>query len=123
MDALARDGSQSRRASMKRPWEEEITLPGPGNAWHPAVLPPIDAVPYRSSSHQRVGDIEVHGKGWYDSTQRESVLKKPKYEGHDYNSTSSRNLETNGNISPPPRNPSRSTNHPHLCSGLIMECL
>lgn len=103
MDVL--EGSQSRRASVKRPWEEDTTLPEKGNAWHSALLPPIDAVPYRRGSLQG-GDIETNKNNQYGSAPKESAVKKAKFEGHEYNTFSRQNLEPNGKI-PPSRNPSK----------------
>jgi hypothetical protein len=105
MEVLERDESQSRRASIKRPWEEDTTLPEKGNAWHSALLPPIDAVPYRRGSIQR-GDAETNGNNRYGPLPKESAMKKPKFEGHDYNTFSPQNQEPNGKI-PPSRNPSK----------------
>ena len=104
MDVLDRVESQSRRASIKRPWEEDTTLPENGNAWHSALLPPIDAVPYRRGSIQR-GDIELNGNNRYSPATKESAMKRPKFEGHDYNTFPRQNLEPNGKT-PPSRNPS-----------------
>ena len=106
MDVLERIESQSRRASIKRPWEEETTLPGKGNAWHSALLPPLDTVPYRRPSIQRGGDVESNGSLRCPVATKESAMKRPKFEGHDYNTFPRLNTEPNGKT-PPSRNPSK----------------
>lgn len=82
MEVLEMEGSQLRRSSIKRPWEEAQTLPENGNAWHSALLHPIDAVPYRRGSIQRGGDDAAKTNG---TDSEESAMKKTKFEGHDYN--------------------------------------
>lgn len=101
MEVLERENSQSRRSSIKRPWEEDTTLPEKDNAWHSALLPPIDTVPYRKVSIQRGGD---EGAKWNGQDSREPVIKKAKFEGNEYNTFPRQNLMPNGKI-PPSRNP------------------
>lgn len=103
MEVHEREESQLRRSSIKRPWEEDTTLPEKGIAWHSALLPPIDAVPYRRGSIQRGGD---EGPKWNSPDPRESVMKKAKFEGHDYNTFPRQNLALNGKTTPS-RDPSK----------------
>lgn len=110
MEVHEREESQSRRSSIKRPWEEDTSLPEKGNAWHSALLPPIDAVPYRRGSIQHGED---EGPKWHGSDPKESVMKKAKFEGHDYNTFPRQNLASNGRTAPS-RNPSKLKNHSPL---------
>lgn len=102
MEAHEREESQSRQSGIKRPWEEDMTLPEKGNAWHSALLPPIDDVPYRRGSIQRGDD----GPKWNGPDPKESAMKKAKFEGHDYNTFPRQNPVSNGKI-PPSQNPSK----------------
>ncbi|KAG0646872.1 Pre-mRNA-splicing factor cwc22 [Hyphodiscus hymeniophilus] len=97
------DTSQFRRTSIKRPWEEDANSPERGSAWHSALLPPIDSVPYRRGSVHQGPDEGSKEPTWKGPDPEESVMKKAKFEGHDYNPFPRQNLAPNGKI-PPSRN-------------------
>jgi len=85
MDARGKEVPQSRRLSIKRPWEEDETLPG-GNAWHSTILSSIDAVPYRKPSTTRGAESEgISNTSRYGPEIKESVAKRARHEGSDYN--------------------------------------
>ncbi len=92
MDANERVESQSRRSSVKRPWEGDRASLQEVNAWHSSSLPPIDAVPHRRGSIQ----IGSHGGPIWD-LDPDSVLKKAKLERHEYNTFPRQNVAPNGN--------------------------
>lgn len=70
--------SQSRRLSLKRPWED-VTLPEEG---HGSLLTPIEAGAYRRTSLPHPGVFMNNRCGPGD---RESVAKKARFESLDYN--------------------------------------
>jgi hypothetical protein len=85
MDAREREKPQSRRPSIKRPWEEDTILPEAGNAWYGATLPPIDSLQYRrtSTSWQAKAGGNLHNI--YHPDSREVEAKRVRYEGeNDY---------------------------------------
>lgn len=85
MDAREREKSQSRRPSIKRPWEEDIVLPEAGNTWFGATLPPIDPLQCRRTptSKQAEAGGNFHNISHPDS--REDGAKRARYEGgNDY---------------------------------------
>jgi len=102
MDAREREESQIRQQSIKRPWDEDTTLPEAGNTWHRAILPPIDAPPHRRPSILR--GLEAGGilHSSYGHSSGESMSKRPRYEGLDYKSLSRENLSLNGELHQPP---------------------
>ncbi|KAE8451281.1 hypothetical protein EG329_004446 [Mollisiaceae sp. DMI_Dod_QoI] len=100
MDARERVESQSRRPSIKRPWDEDIASQENTNTWHSTglPLPPIDVVPYRRPSLSRAAEIEGNFHSRYGSESREAGAKRARYEEHDYNPLSRENLDLNGKI-------------------------
>lgn len=80
-----REVSQSRRTSIKRPWED-ISLPEEGITRYPASLPSIDPVPLRRPSIPLGFEHGVFSNSRYGPDTSESVVKKQKFEGYDYNS-------------------------------------
>lgn len=116
MEVVEREDSQSRRSSIKRPWEEDTGLPERGNGWHSALLPPIDDVPYRRGSLQRGGD---DGRKWNRPDPKESVLKWPRFEGHDYNTFPRQNPAPNGKTAPS-RNSSKLDNKSTIIHSSIL---
>jgi hypothetical protein len=74
-----------------------MTVPEKGSAWHSALLPPIDAVPYRNGSIHRGGDDGAKGNS---PTQKASATKKAKFEGHEYNTFPRQILISNGKTTP-----------------------
>ena len=82
MDARERERSQSRRPSIKRPWEEDAILPETGNAWLGTTLPPIDPVPYRRPSISRQPEPGGLLHNLYQPDNREFVAKRARYEGN-----------------------------------------
>lgn len=87
MDAREREKSQSRRPSIKRPWEEDAISPETGNAWLGTTLPPIDPVPYRRPSISRQAEPRGNLHNLYQPDNREFVAKRVRYEGNnDYTS-------------------------------------
>lgn len=100
MDARERVESQSRRPSIKRPWNEDIILPENAKSWHSAglPLPPIDVVPFRRPSLSRAAEIEGSFHSRYGAELRDGGAKRPRYEDRDYNSLSRENLDLNGKI-------------------------
>lgn len=97
MEVYEREDSQSRPSSIKRPWEEDTGLPERGNAWHSALLQPIDAVTHCRGPNEREGDEGQNGNG---PAPKESVMKKAKFEGHDYNTFPRHNLAPNVTTAP-----------------------
>ena len=89
MDAKDRERSQSRRPSIKRPWEEDSVLPERGYAWLGTSLPPIGPPPHRRPSvptlprHDDVGPDGGNLHSLYHPVNRESGPKRVRYEGSD----------------------------------------
>lgn len=102
MDAREGVESQSRRSSIKRPWDEDFAPPSSTSLWtgRGLSLPPIDVAPYRRPSLSRAAEIEGNLHTRYGSESREGggIAKRPRYEQHDYNSLSRENLDLNGKI-------------------------
>lgn len=97
MDARERNDSQSRRPSIKRPWEEDIVLPEQANVWSGTRLPPIDPSPYRRPSlPPRVTEPDDIWGHHYGVESRDGGAKRARYEGHDY-SMPRENLDLSGN--------------------------
>lgn len=107
MDARERVDSQSRRPSIKRPWDEDTTQSESAKSWHGAglPLPPIDLIPFRRPSLSRAAEIEGSFHSPYRAELRDGGVKRPRYEDRDYNSLSQENLDLNGKIlqTQPPR--------------------
>jgi hypothetical protein len=84
MDAREREKSQSRRPSIKRPWEEDAVLPDTIKAWFGATLPPIDPIQYHRTSIPR--QVEARGNlHLYQTDSRDVGAKRVRYEGdNDY---------------------------------------
>jgi len=85
MDARERERPQSRRPSIKRPWEEDPILPEMGNAWLGTTLPPIDPVPYRRPSISRQPEPGGNLHNLYQPNvldDRDFVAKRVRYEGN-----------------------------------------
>ncbi|KAL2074817.1 hypothetical protein VTL71DRAFT_8596 [Oculimacula yallundae] len=86
MDAREREDSQSRRPSIKRPWEEEYT-PVQANVWNGTRLPSIDPSSYRRPSLPlRITEPEDIWGTHNGSGSRGGGAKRVRYEGFDYNS-------------------------------------
>jgi hypothetical protein len=102
MDAREREESQTRRQSIKRPWDEDTAFPEAGNAWHRAILPPIDATPHRRPSIPR--GLEAGGMlhSSYGQSSGDSMSKRARYEGLGYKSLSREILSLNGQLHQPP---------------------
>lgn len=103
MDAREREESQSRRTSIKRPWDEDTILSEPPRPWLGPPLPPIDAPPYHRPSPARGGGGEHENslQDRYRPDQRGDIAaKRARYEGHeyDYNLLSRENLDLNGKL-------------------------
>lgn len=99
MDAREREDSQSRRPSIKRPWEEEYVLPEQVDVWNGTRLPPIDSSSYRRPSlPPRVTEPEDIWGNHYGSESRDGGAKRARYEKHDYNSFSREGLVLEGDI-------------------------
>ena len=97
MDAPGRELSQSRRLSIKRPWEEDEGLPEAGSGWHSALLPPIDAVPYQRPPIARGAESGVTSNiSRYGPEIKESVSKKVRHEGSEYNGLRRESLDLDG---------------------------
>lgn len=79
MDAREREKSQSRRPSLKRPWEEDDVSPGTRSGWFGATLPPIDPVQYRRTLVSRQADVEGSFQ-LYQPDQRDVEAKRVRYE-------------------------------------------
>jgi hypothetical protein len=93
MDAREREISQSHRPNIKRPWEEDTTVPEQRNVWPGARLPPLEAISLAGSSTLRTADSGDSGGDYrpHGLTARDLVSKKPRFEGEDYNTLSSPN--------------------------------
>ena len=102
MEVHERIQSQPCRSSIKRPWEEDTTPTERGNTWESASLPLIDAAPYRRISIEQEGYEGRKAPKGNGPDPNESVMKKAKFERHDYNAFSRRNLAPNGRIWSPP---------------------
>ncbi|KAG4440219.1 hypothetical protein IFR05_004298 [Cadophora sp. M221] len=99
MDAREREDSQSRRPSIKRPWEEEYRLPEQVDVWNGTRLPPIDSSSYRRPSlPPRVTEPEDIWGNHYGSESRDGGAKRARYERHDYNSFSREGLVLKGDV-------------------------
>ncbi|KAH7360592.1 hypothetical protein BKA65DRAFT_189029 [Rhexocercosporidium sp. MPI-PUGE-AT-0058] len=99
MDAREREASQSRRPSIKRPWEEDYALPQQVNVWSGTRLPPIDASSYRRPSlPPRVTEPEDIWGNHYGSESRDGGAKRARFEGNDYNSFSPEELALKGDV-------------------------
>jgi len=101
MDAREREKSQSRRASIKRPWEEVTVSSDPPRLWHGAPLPPIDAVPFNRAAVSREAEPEDSPQDRYQTNlMGGATAKRARYEGreHDYNLLSRENLDLNGKL-------------------------
>jgi hypothetical protein len=104
MDARERDDSQSRRTSIKRPWDEDsAALPEPANSRLSTVLPSLDAEPFRRLSAPRGREYLSISTSRYGAESRDADAERPKIEGHDYNSFARQNIDPNGK--PPPIRP------------------
>jgi hypothetical protein len=99
MDAQVREESQSRRSSIKRPWEDS-SLPEEGNAQLSTSLPPIDTVPYRRPSLLRGLEHGSFANSRHGPDFTESGNKRAKLEGYDYNPFSQQ-MPGNGQKPPP----------------------
>ena len=98
MDAQEREDSQSRRSSIKRPWDEDATLPEQSNGWNGTILPPIDGAPYRRPSIHLEAESGAGTHSRYGTVSRESAAKKARFEGNnDYNTPPLGDLDLNGN--------------------------
>jgi hypothetical protein len=87
--------SRSRRLSLKRPWED-VTLLAEGR--HSTIPTSIDPVAYRRPSLPLSG---VFTNNRHGPENRESVVKKAKFEGFAYN-TFSQNFLDVGSLNPRP---------------------
>jgi hypothetical protein len=95
MDARERERSQSRRPSIKRPWEEDAVLPEAGNAWFGATLPPIDHQQYRRTSTSRQAEAGGNLHNIYQPDSRDVGAKRVRYEGeNDYTPFPDRKLQS-----------------------------
>lgn len=89
MDARSKEPPQSYRSGIKRPWEDDTKIPvqrhGSSNSWHSGTLPPIDAGPF--PRHPISGDLEHRAiqNNQYIRNGGNSVVKRVRYEGNDYN--------------------------------------
>ncbi len=91
---------QSRRTSVKRPWEDDV--PAQSSWQGGTLLPPIDAAPFRrpslASSLSREYEGNLHS-GYGPDLIGEATAKRTKYYlGHDYKTLSRENLDLNGRI-------------------------
>jgi hypothetical protein len=102
MDARARDESQSRQSSIKRPWDEGGTTSAePGNSRPSALLPPVDLVSYQKSLIPHGFESGALSQISYRRPDsRESEVKRTKVEGHDYNASSRRDMDVDGKTAP-----------------------
>jgi hypothetical protein len=99
MDAREREDSQSRRPSIKRPWEGEYGLPEQVDVGNGTRLPPIDYSSYRRPSlPPRVTEPEDIWVNHYGSESRDGGAKRARYERHDYNSFPREGLALKGDI-------------------------
>lgn len=96
MDAREREDSQSRRPSIKRPWEEESVLPEQVNVWKGTRLPPIDASYRRPSLPPRFTETEDSWENHYGSESSGGGVKRSRYEGHDHNTLPQEDLDLKG---------------------------
>lgn len=104
MDARERDESQSRRTSVKRPWDEEsAALPELANSRLSTVLPSLDAEPIRRLSAPRGREYWSISTSRYGAESRDADAERPHIEGQDYNSFPQLNIDPNGK--PPPTRP------------------
>jgi len=101
MDAREREDSQSRRPSIKRPWEEEYVLPEQVNVWKGTRLPPIDASYRRPSLPPQFTETEDSWQNYYGSESSGGGVKRSRYEGHDYNSLPQEDLDLKGTFLKP----------------------
>jgi hypothetical protein len=120
MDAREWEQSQSRRSSIKRPWDEDAILPQKSNVWNGAILPPIEAVPYRRPSIQRAIEPAAGTHHRYVLETRESVAKKARYEGSDYRSSSRDDVGVNGGMLQSRLSRMSSSNHQKYPSLLML---
>jgi hypothetical protein len=107
MDAREWEQSQSRRSSIKRLWDEDaILVQNPhrifgNNGWNEAgfgpgaTLPPIDDISLRRPSLQQPNEPPLRTTKTYILDGRESVAKRPKYDGDAYRSSSRDDLSIN----------------------------
>jgi hypothetical protein len=87
MDGRERENSQSRRPSIKRPWEEAAISPEMGNSWLGTTLPPIDSAPYHRPSISWQAEIGGNLDNLYQPDNSEVVAKRARYEANnDYTS-------------------------------------
>lgn len=89
------DLSQSRRLSIKRPWEDA----SPEESHPSTLLKPIDTAIYRRLSYPQSGQFPGTR---YGPESRESTVKRPKYEGDDYSSFSQKFPDINRGLPPQP---------------------
>lgn len=85
MDAREREVSQSRSLSIKRPWEENSTVPEKAT-WNGVRLPPVDSMPYArplSGQAQDVDNQDSHSR--YHLDARISTPKKARFDEDNYN--------------------------------------
>ncbi|KAH7418272.1 hypothetical protein BKA64DRAFT_194966 [Cadophora sp. MPI-SDFR-AT-0126] len=93
MDAREGEDSQSRRPSIKRPWEEDYVLQEQVNAWKGTRLPPIDASYRRPSLPPRFTEPEDIWGNHHGPETRGGEAKRIRYEGRDYSSISREDLD------------------------------
>ncbi|KAK0129797.1 hypothetical protein ONS96_000349 [Cadophora gregata f. sp. sojae] len=97
MDAREREDSQSRRPSIKRPWEEEHVSPEQVNIWTGTRLPPIDASYRRPSLPPRFTETADIWES-YGSDSSGGGAKRSRYMRHDYHSLPRGDLGLRGDV-------------------------
>jgi len=100
MRVVHSEGYQSRRTSIKRPWEDDVPVQ---SSWQgETLLPPIDAASFRRPSVANSLSKEYEGSlhsGYGPDLIPEATAKRAKYYlGHDYKTLSRENLDLNGRI-------------------------
>ncbi|CAD6456077.1 22417993-4b88-4803-9cdd-533df5a7a775 [Sclerotinia trifoliorum] len=89
MDARSREPPQSHRSGIKRHWGDDTKIPaqgdGSGNGWHGGTLPPIEAVAFPRHPVSDNPDNWRVKSDHYTRNGGNSVVKRSRYEGSDYN--------------------------------------
>ncbi|KAF4624252.1 hypothetical protein G7Y89_g13921 [Cudoniella acicularis] len=111
MAAQEPEDSQLERSGIKRPWDEDRTLPAKGNTWHGTPLPPIDAVPHKSGQTPRRLDSGSILQSPYPRESIEPGPKRAKYEQNGYRPPHIEDTELSGSLHLRTNNTIYDTNH------------
>ncbi|KAM3068787.1 hypothetical protein ACMFMG_010958 [Clarireedia jacksonii] len=104
MDARERDVPHSYRAGFKRPWEEDTHAlkqsNGGQNGWYGERLPPIEPGHYSQHFVPEEPETSAGLNNSHVRNGRESIAKKARCEGNDYNGVPRMDLNAAGKMPP-----------------------